>query len=146
MDDEGAIRLRRAITRLARQLNASATGEGLSPSQASVLALVVARGPLPIAELTELEGLNPTMLSRVVGKLDAMGLVRRMPDPADLRTASVAPTPAGRRSDQRVKARRETVVSAAMDRLNPAQEKAITAALPALEALTSELSEASRAR
>jgi DNA-binding MarR family transcriptional regulator len=146
MDDEGAIRLRRAITRLARQLNASATGEGLSPSQASVLALVVARGPLPIAELTELEGLNPTMLSRVVGKLDAMGLVRRLPGPADLRTASVAPTPAGRRSDQRVKARRETVVSAAMDRLNPAQEKAITAALPALEALTSELSEASRAR
>jgi DNA-binding MarR family transcriptional regulator len=139
MDDESAIRMRRAITKLARQLNASATGEGLSPSQASVLGLVVARGPLSISELTELEGLNPTMLSRVVGKLDAMDLIRRIPDPSDLRSASVEATAAGRRSDERVKARRATVVSEAMGRLSPTQQRAILSALPALEALTGQL-------
>lgn len=139
MDDESAIRMRRAITKLARQLNASATGEGLSPSQASVLGLVVARGPLSISELTELEGLNPTMLSRVVGKLDTMDLIRRIPDPSDLRSASVEATASGRRSDERVKARRATVVSEAMGRLSQAQQRAVLSALPALEALTGEL-------
>ena len=38
MDDDGVIRLRRVISKLARQLNASSTGAGLTPSQASVLA------------------------------------------------------------------------------------------------------------
>jgi hypothetical protein len=32
MDDEGAIRLRRVIVKVARQLNASSTGAGLTPS------------------------------------------------------------------------------------------------------------------
>ena len=145
MDDEGAIRLRRAITMLARRLNSSSTGEGLTPSQASLLGLVVAKGPLTISELTELEGLNPTMVSRVVGKLDSMGLIRRTPDPSDLRSASVETTREGRRSDHRVKARRAAVVSEAVDRLTPAQEKVILAALPALEALTSALAKTSRA-
>ena len=67
MDDDGAIRLRRVIGKLARQLNASSTGAGLTPSQASVLGLIVARGPMSLADLGELEGLNPTMLSRVIG-------------------------------------------------------------------------------
>ena len=48
MDDDGVTRLRRVIARLARQLNSSATGQGLTPSQASVLALVVARGPVSL--------------------------------------------------------------------------------------------------
>lgn len=33
--------------------------------------MIVNRGPLGLAELTEIEGLNPTMLSRVVGRLDS---------------------------------------------------------------------------
>ena len=37
MDDETVIRLRRVILRLARQLNAASAGEGLTPTQASVL-------------------------------------------------------------------------------------------------------------
>jgi DNA-binding MarR family transcriptional regulator len=144
MDEEGAIRLRQVITKLARQLNASSTGEGLTPSQASVLGLVVGRGPLSISELTELEGLNPTMTSRVVGVLDTMGLIRRVPDPSDLRSASVSATPDGVRSDERVKARRAAVMSAAISRLPAAQRDAVAAALPALEALRDELARAPR--
>jgi DNA-binding MarR family transcriptional regulator len=139
MDEDAAIRLRRVITKLARQLNVSSTGEGLTPSQASVLGLVVGRGPLSISELTELEGLNPTMTSRVLGVLDTMGLIERTPDPSDLRSASITATTEGRRSDERIKALRAEGVSAAMDRLPAAQQKAVLAALPALEALRSEL-------
>lgn len=142
MDKDAAIRLRQVITKLARQLNVSSTGEGLTPSQASLLGLVVGRGPLSISELTELEGLNPTMTSRMLGVLDTMGLIERTPDPSDLRSASITATPAGRRSDERIKALRAEVVSAAMDRLSPAQQTAVLAALPALEALRTELAAA----
>ena len=43
MDDEGVIRLRGIISKLARELNASSTGEGLTPSQASALRFCPAR-------------------------------------------------------------------------------------------------------
>ena len=96
MDDEGAIRLRRVISKLARQLNASSTGEGLTPSQASVLGLIVARGPLGLTELGELEGINPTMLSRVIGRLVEMNLITRTPDPAPHTTTERGATAGGR--------------------------------------------------
>jgi DNA-binding MarR family transcriptional regulator len=144
MDADGVTRLRGVIGRLARQLNASSTGEGLTPSQASVLGLVVFRGPLSLADLADLEGLNPTMLSRVVGKLMTMELIRRIPDPADLRSASVVSTPAGQEIDRRIKAQRAAVVSQCVDQLTDRQEEALAAALPALEALAEALKKSAR--
>jgi len=85
MDAELVARLRRVIPRLARELNGTSTGEGLTPTQYSVLALVRVRGPLGLAELTELEGLNPTMVSRIIKVLDERELIRRTPDPHDMR-------------------------------------------------------------
>ena len=78
MDDDTVIRLRRVVLKLARQLNAASREEGLTPTQASVLGIATTRGPLSLAELTELEGINPTMLSRVIGKLDEFGLIKRL--------------------------------------------------------------------
>src|SRR6516164_4586064 len=98
MDDETVIRLRRDILRLARQLNAASMGEGLTPTQASVLGIVTHRGPLGLTELTEIEGLNPTMLSRVVGKLDSFGLIKRLRDPEDFRAARVVVTSEGQQA------------------------------------------------
>jgi DNA-binding MarR family transcriptional regulator len=136
MDDDGAIRLRRVITMLARQLNASSTGAGLTPSQASVLGLIVARGPLPLADLGDLEGLNPTMLSRVIA---------RVPDPADLRSVSVVSRPAGQRVDQEIKARRAAAVSRCIELLPAGQVSVLTEALPALEELAETMRQLARA-
>jgi DNA-binding MarR family transcriptional regulator len=66
-----------------------------SPAHASGLAIVGNRGPLGLADLTEIESLNPTMLSRVVGRLDSSSLVRRRRDPDDYRAARVEVTPDG---------------------------------------------------
>src|SRR5580693_7626658 len=131
MDADGVTRLRGVIGRLARQLNASSTAEGLTPSQASVLGLVVFRGPLSLSELADLEGLNPTMLSRVVGRLQELELIRRIPDPADLRSASVTSTEAGQEGDRRVQAQRASVVSECVDQLPAQEQEALSAALPA---------------
>ena len=135
MDEDSAIRLRRVIGQLARQLNASSTGAGLTPSQASVLGLIVARGPLSLVELGKLEGLNPTMLSRVISRLAAMGLIDRIPDPEDLRSASVVSAAAGRQVDQQIKARRAAAVSQCMKLLPADEVSALATALPALERL-----------
>ncbi len=135
MDDEGVIRLRGVISRLARELNASSTGEGLTPSQASALSLIVVRGPLGLTELGERERINPTMLSRVIGRLVEMKLITRTPDPADLRSVSVLSTAAGRRVDKKIKARRAAAVSECLALLPAEQVAALTEALPALESL-----------
>jgi DNA-binding MarR family transcriptional regulator len=144
MDEESVIRLRRVILRLARQLNAASVGEGLTPTQASVLGIVTNRGPLGLTELTDIEGLNPTMLSRVVGKLDSFGLIRRLRDPDDFRAARVEVTPEGKQTYQRIAAERAAIVSERVAGLPPEQEAALVAALPALENLAEDLRAAVR--
>ena len=144
IDEETVIRLRRVVLRLARQLNAASLGEGLTPTQASVLGIVTNRGPLGLTELTEIEGLNPTMLSRVVGKLDSFGLIRRLRDPEDFRAARVEVTPEGKQAYQRIAAQRAAILSERVAGLPPEQAAALVAALPALENLTEDLRAAVR--
>jgi DNA-binding MarR family transcriptional regulator len=139
MDVELVSRLRRVIGRLARQLTVTATGEGLTPSQASVLGQIALRGPLGMAELAELEGLNPTMLSRVVRKLDDDGLVRKLSDPADLRAVQVEITPEGSLVHDRLRAVRTQVVSECLERLPQDTVAELMHALPAMERLADEL-------
>jgi DNA-binding MarR family transcriptional regulator len=144
MDNDTVIRLRRVVLRLARQLNAASREEGLTPTQASVLGITTARGPLSLAELTELEGINPTMLSRVVGKLDSFGLIRRLRDPDDFRAARVEVTPEGKRMYERISAQRTAVISECVAGLPAEQEAALVAALPAFENLAEDLRAAVR--
>ena len=139
MDSDTVIRLRRVVLNLARQLNAASREEGLTPTQASVLGIISVRGPLSLAEVTELEGINPTMLSRVIGKLDEYGLIKRLRDPDDFRAARAEVTPKGRNVYERIRAQRSAVISESMARLPGGQQAALLAALPALENLAEDL-------
>jgi len=138
--------LRGVIPRLARQLNETSTGEDLTPTQYSVLALVRIRGPLGLAELTELEGLNPTMLSRIVKVLDERGLIRRLQDPSDMRAARVEVTPAGEQVHDRVRQQRTLVLSECLERLPPRTTELLLAAVPAMEALAEAVKSPSASR
>ncbi|MCL2585860.1 MAG: MarR family transcriptional regulator [Streptosporangiales bacterium] len=146
MDAEIVARLRGVIPRLARQLNDTSTGEDLTPTQYSVLALVRVRGPVGLAELTGLEGLNPTMLSRVVKVLDERGLVRRLPDPKDMRAVRLEVTEEGLRLNDRVRAQRTQVLSECLGRLPPETAEALLAAVPAMEALAEAVKSTAPAR
>lgn len=137
-DAELVTRLRAVIGRLARQFNDTSTDEGLTPTQYRVLGLVRLRGPLGLAELTELEGLNPTMLSRIVRFLDDAGLIRRLPDPHDLRAARVAITPDGEQMHDRIRDRRTQVLAERLSRLPPQTVADLLDVVPALEALAAE--------
>ena len=139
MDTELVARLRAVIHKLARVLNDTSTGEDLTPTQYSVLALVRVRGPLGLTELTELEGINPTMLSRVVKALDERGLIHRRQDPGDLRAARVAVTAEGERVHDRVRQLRTKVLSDCLHGLPADTTATLLAAVPDLEALAEAL-------
>jgi DNA-binding MarR family transcriptional regulator len=139
VDVDVTARLRGVVNRLARQFNASATHEGLTPTQASVLGLIVFREPLSLTDVASLEGLNPTMVSRVIGRLDELGLVVRHPDPSDLRVALMRATEEGRGVHERIKQQKGRVIAACLERLDESDRERIVAALPALEALSGEL-------
>lgn len=134
-DTETLSKLRGVISKLARELNATATDEGLTPTQASVLGLIAFRGPLGLTELAQLEGLNPTMLSRVVGRLTELELIQRDPNPDDLRAVRVEATEAGRQLHERVKLLRTEALGACLDQLPEASARTIIDALPALDEL-----------
>lgn len=144
MDTELVARLRAVIPRLARVLNETSTGADLTPTQYSVLALVHVRGPLGLTELTELEGINPTMLSRVVKALDERGLIRRMPDPGDLRAALVEATRKGAELHERVRARRTRVLVDCLHTLPPGTAATLLNAVPDLEVLAEALKSPAR--
>ncbi len=135
MDAENVTRLRRVIGRLARLLNAAPVSENLTPTQASVLSLVAHRAPIGMTELADIEGLNPTMLSRVVAKLVDDDLVRRLPNPADQRAVQLAATDHGHEVHQRIIDSRTETVAKILDGLSPDVTDALLSALPALEAL-----------
>jgi DNA-binding MarR family transcriptional regulator len=139
VDLDVSARLRGVVMRLSRQLNASATHQGLTPSQASALGLINHRGPLSLSELAGIEGLNPTMVSRIVGKLDELGLISRRQNPQDLRSALVEITDSGRQASERVRTERSKVLSACFEQLSAAEQESVVTALPALEALAKQL-------
>jgi len=135
VDAENVTRLRRVIGRLARLLNAAPVSENLTPTQASVLGIVAYRGPIGMAEVADIEGLNPTMLSRVVAKLVDDGLARRLPNPADQRAVQIEATAAGHDVHLRIIKSRTETVARILDGLSPDVTDALLDALPALEAL-----------
>jgi DNA-binding MarR family transcriptional regulator len=138
-DEDDVDQLRRSIGKLSRSLRLKATDGDLTPTQLSLLFTVVRCGPLSMAELADLEGINPTMLSRAVAKLGDAGLVARTPDPDDRRAAQVAATAAGRRLRTRTHRARAAVLREHLAGLDPAQAAALHAALPGLEALADAL-------
>jgi DNA-binding MarR family transcriptional regulator len=132
-------RMRRAVGRLSRRLRQTHAGAELTPSQYEVLVTLVLHSPVRHAELAALEGLNPTMLSRVVGKLEARGLATRLADDADGRVVHVAVTKEGRDLVARIRTERSDVLRSALSGLSDEAVRTLEAALPALEDLAERL-------
>jgi DNA-binding MarR family transcriptional regulator len=137
--EEPSARLRAVIGRLSRRLRPTVAGSGLTPSQISVLFTIVRLGPIGLSELATIEGLNPTMLSRITAQLSDSGLIRREADPGDRRSANVLATAAGRRIRERIHRERTRALSAHVEQLGERQRQALWDALPVLEELADKL-------
>jgi DNA-binding MarR family transcriptional regulator len=140
-DDEELARLRVVLARITRSLDRQTRGDLLTRTQFSALATIARRGPMRVSEVAEIEGVNPTMLSRILGKLEDAGLVRRSPDPSDGRVSHVAATDAGAELHQRLRAERTKLLAAQLAVIPDERGAALLAALPALESLAEHLAD-----
>lgn len=136
---ETAARLRTAVGRLGRRIRPTRVGAELTLTEATVLATTARNGPVGLSWLAREEGMNPTMLSRVVWRLEDAGLLARRPDPRDRRAALVDATPAGRKLHERIRAERADALSQLIEHLGVAEREALDAALPVLEQLARDL-------
>jgi DNA-binding MarR family transcriptional regulator len=100
-----------------------------------VLGTVARKGSIGVGELADVEGLNPTMLSRMVGKLEASGWLSRVPDARDGRVVIVQVTEAGAALQERLRAERTQLFVDRLAELPDDLAAQLVATLPAIEAL-----------
>jgi DNA-binding MarR family transcriptional regulator len=134
-----AARLRIAVTRLSRRLRPTAAAGSLTPTEVDVLVAAEKHGPTRLSDFAAFAGLNPTMLSRVVRKLEELGLVRRLLDESDRRVCRVEATAKGSRLLERVRSERNDALSKQLEHLDDPQRHALAQALLVLEELADRL-------
>jgi DNA-binding MarR family transcriptional regulator len=139
-------RLRAAVGKLSRRLRTTSAGAaaGLTPTRTSVLFTIERFGPIRLSDLAIEEGINPTMLSRVVADFSQAGLVKRVADPEDGRAALVKVTADGRRLCDRMRRARTDALNVEIDTLSAHERRLLDQALPVLEKLAEQLKERQR--
>ncbi|RZT86617.1 DNA-binding MarR family transcriptional regulator [Pseudonocardia sediminis] len=134
-DHDDLARLRIALARIGRTVDRQVRGDAMTRTQVSVLGTVSRLGPIAMGELAEIEGVNPTMLSRIVGKLENGGLLARETDPGDRRVVRVAATEHGLRTQEHLRSERTRVLGEHLRRMPESHGRDLLDALPAIEAL-----------
>lgn len=99
-DDRLRASLGNAIARLFRMVN-RAHGRALKPhevstEQAHILSILWTEGPLTIGRLQRMLALSSPTLTGALDRMEAQGLVRRVPSPDDRRVSSIEPRVAPR--------------------------------------------------
>jgi DNA-binding MarR family transcriptional regulator len=90
-------RFHRQAIRLLRGLRAVDEAAGFSGPRASVLSVLVFRGPHSLGDLARAEGVKPPTMSRLVRAMEAEGLVRVSAAGGDQRRIRIAATALGKR-------------------------------------------------
>jgi DNA-binding MarR family transcriptional regulator len=111
-----------------------------SPSEHSLTAVATLTtlersGPCRLTELAGREGVTQPAMTQLVSRLEGEGLVARGADAKDGRVVQVRITDAGRAALSNRRAVRGERLAELLSRLSPAERSALTAALPAIEAL-----------
>jgi len=110
----------------------------LTPSMGAVLATIARHGPLTPAEVAEREGFRRPTASRVVAKLQELGLVTRVPNPRDGRSSVIEVSPAGAALLTAARARKTAYLEARLADLPAEDVAALDRAAAILERLLEE--------
>jgi DNA-binding MarR family transcriptional regulator len=136
-DIELAARLRLAITRTARRLRQE-SGTDLGPSQVAALATIERQGPLAPSQLAERERIKRPTATRILARLAEAGLVVRIPDPSDGRSAIVSISPDGRALLRRLRQRKTAYLAKRLRELPDQDVQALARAAEVLEGILEE--------
>ena len=129
-----ASHLRLAVARMARRLRQEA-GADLSPSLTSALASIDRHGPLTPSELAAHERVQRPTATRLLARLDELGLVERAADPADRRSTLVSTSAAGRALLRRSRTRKKQYLAERLATLEPDEVAMLDRASAILERL-----------
>ncbi len=130
-------RLRSAVNRLQRRLRQESLG-GLSPAQASALGSVSRHGNPTLGELAAIEQVQPPTITRIVASLTEDGMVTRVADVNDRRSARVRITPAGERALERMRTRKNAFLLRRLDQLSSDEQRHAAELVALLEHLLEE--------
>ena len=136
-DQEVAGRLRMAVNRLQRRLRQESLG-GLSPAQASALGSVHRHGSPTLGELAAMEQVQPPTMTRIVASLAEAGMVTRVADLNDRRSARVHATPLGERTLERMRTRKNAFLVRRLGELGPDEQRHAAELVALLEHLLEE--------
>ena len=135
VDEELVGRLRFSIARLARLLRQQDT-TGLTPTASAMLATIARTGPLTLGELAAAEQVAPPTITKVVGRLEAAGLIERVRDTDDRRICRVVISAEGRRQIELNRSRRTAWLTEQLAALPAEDRDRLAEAVAVLEHLT----------
>jgi DNA-binding MarR family transcriptional regulator len=107
------------------------------PAQLRVLTTVAGNRHTNMSRLAEALDVVPSSASRLCDRLEATGLLRRVPDPRDRREVRLLLTPAARHLLAQLRERRRIALAEVLERMPPARRQELVQALAAFDAAAS---------
>jgi DNA-binding MarR family transcriptional regulator len=129
--------LRLTIVRTARRLRQEA-GTELSPSMTAALSTVERHGPMTPSELAARERIQRPTATRVLARLEEMGLLQRTSDPQDRRSSLVTATPAAVELLAELRTRKTAFLAERLERLDADDRATLDRAADILERMLAE--------
>ena len=110
-----------------------AQSPAVPPTQLRVLTIIAGNRHTNMNRLAEALGVVPSSASRLCDRLEATGLLRRVPDPRDRREVRLTLTPAARRMLDELRERRRTALADVLERMAPTARQDLVRALAAFD-------------
>lgn len=129
--------LRVTIGRTQRRLRQEA-GNDFGPSLVAALATIERHGPLTPGEVAQREGVRRPTATRLVARLEELGLVVRSEDPSDGRSCLLAATAQGRATLVEQRERKGAFLAARLARLTAEERRVLVRAAALLDRLLEE--------
>ncbi len=108
--------------------------ETITIPQFRTLVILSNRGPINLATLAGLLGVQPSATGRMVDRLVAAGLIDRLPHPTSRRELLATLTKRGREVVRRVTAFRRAEIAAIVEKMPPPERRGLVRALKAFTA------------
>ena len=133
---ELAAQLRVVTVRLARRLRQLDTAaDGITMSMVSALYVLERSGPMNLGDLAAAEQVQPPTMTRIVARLEEMGLVERGAFAGDRRVVVLTVTDRGRTLVEESRRRRTVALAATLAGLSAPERALLEAAVPLLDRL-----------
>lgn len=126
--------LRLALVRLGRRIRKHSQA-GLTPSQISALSTIQRHGPTRLGQLAEREQIGKSSTTRLVARLEGLGLIERRSDTSDARGSWVDLTSEGAQLLERSSRLADEYLAHQVSRLGREDRQRLMAAVPVLERL-----------